>query len=53
MKGNKPLFKIGKYIDINDPDIYIDKDDIKSTKEIDKKLYRIKNNKIQKRIDFI
>lgn len=58
MKGNKPLFKIGKYVDVTgaeNDDLYIDNDTIvsKSGKEIDKSQYRIHKAKIQKRIDFV
>lgn len=58
MKQNRPLFKIGKYVDISGEeaeDLYLDNGRImsKSGKAIDENLYRIKGNIIQKRIDFI
>ena len=58
MKGNKPLFKIGKYVDITDAenqDLYIEDDTIvsRSGRRIDKSQYRIHKAKIQKRIDFV
>jgi hypothetical protein len=56
MKQNRPLFKIGKYIDITDDDLYINDDGhivSKSNQAIDENLYRIKGNIIQKRIDFV
>jgi hypothetical protein len=58
MKGNKPLFKIGKYVDVtgvDNDDLYIENDTIvsKSGREIDKSQYRIHKAKIQKRIDFV
>jgi hypothetical protein len=58
MKQNRPLFKIGKYVDLSGEeaeDIYLDNGRImsKSGKAIDENLYRIKGNIIQKRIDFV
>lgn len=58
MKGNKPLFKIGEYVNLTGEeadDLYIENGEIKSksNKEIDQKMYRINNYTIQKRIDFI
>lgn len=58
MKQNRPLFKIGKYVDISgeeSEDLYLDNGHImsKSGKAIDENLYRIKGNIIQKRIDFV
>lgn len=58
MKQNRPLFKIGKYVDISGEeaeDLYLDNGRImsKSGKAIDENLYRIKGNIIQKRIDFV
>lgn len=58
MKNNKPLFKIGKYVDISGDeldDLHIEGDTIKSKsgKDIDPKQYRIHKTRIQKRIDFV
>lgn len=58
MKGNKPLFKIGKYFDLQGKeaeDLYIDNDNIvsKSGKVIDPNEYRINKSRIQKRVDFV
>ena len=58
MKGNKPLFKIGKYFDLQGEeakDLYIENDTIvsKSGKVIDPNEYRINKSRIQKRVDFI
>lgn len=58
MKQNRPLFKIGKYVDLSGEeaeDLYLDNGRImsKSGKAIDENLYRIKGNIIQKRIDFV
>ena len=58
MKGNRPLFKIGKYFDLTDEDgdLYIDdngKIASRNDRVFDEKLYRIHKQKIQKRVDFI
>lgn len=59
MKGNKPLFKIGKYFDLTGEeasDLYINEEGkivSKSGKHIDEKIYRINKSKIQKRVDFV
>ena len=58
MNKNRPLFKIGKYVDISgeeSEDLYLDNGRImsKSGRTIDENLYRIKGNIIQKRIDFV
>lgn len=58
MKQNKPLFKIGKFVNVSGKeldDLYLDNGRIisKSGKNIDEKQYRIKGNIIQKRIDFV
>ena len=58
MKGNRPLFKIGEYVNLSEKergDLYIEKGEIKSksNKEVDQKMYRIYEGQIQKRIDFI
>jgi hypothetical protein len=58
MKGNRPLFKIGEYVNLSGDeasDLYIDNGNIvsKSGKIIDEKQYRINGLTIQKRIDFI
>lgn len=60
MKGNRPLFKIGKWVSLTDEeadDLQIDPEtgDIISIsgKDIDASKYRINQNRIQKRIDFI
>lgn len=58
MKQNRPLFKIGKYVDLSGEeaeDLYLDNGRImsKAGKAIDENLYRIKGNIIQKRIDFV
>ena len=58
MKQNRPLFKIGKYVDLSGEeaeDLYLDNGRImsKSGKAVDENLYRIKGNIIQKRIDFV
>ena len=58
MKGNRPLFKIGEYVNLSEEergDLYIENGEIKSksNKEVDQKMYRIYEGQIQKRIDFI
>jgi hypothetical protein len=58
MKQNRPLFKIGKFVNVSGEeldDLYLDNGHIisKSGKDIDEKQYRIKGNIIQKRIDFV
>lgn len=58
MKGNKPLFKIGKYFDLQGEeaeDLYIENDTIisKSGKVINPNEYRINKSRIQKRVDFV
>lgn len=58
MKGSKPLFKIGEYVNVEgdeSSDLYVDGESIKSHsgKEIDQSQYRIHGNIIQKRIDFV
>lgn len=58
MKGNRPLFKIGEYVNLSEEergDLYIENGEIKSksNKEVDRKMYRIYEGQIQKRIDFI
>lgn len=58
MKGNKPLFKIGEYVNLSGDeasDLYINNGNIvsKSGKIIDEKQYRINGLTIQKRIDFV
>ena len=58
MKQNRPLFKIGKFVNVSGEeldDLYLDNGRIisKSGKDIDEKQYRIKENIIQKRIDFV
>jgi hypothetical protein len=58
MKQNRPLFKIGKFVNVSGEeldDLYLDSGRIisKSGKDVDEKQYRIKGNIIQKRIDFV
>ena len=58
MKQNKPLFKIGKFVNVSGEeldDLYLDNGRIisKSGKDVDEKQYRIKGNIIQKRVDFV
>ena len=58
MKGNRPLFKVGEYVNLSEEergDLYIENGEIKSksNKEVDQKMYRVYEGQIQKRIDFI
>lgn len=58
MKQNRPLFKIGKFVNVSGEeldDLYLDNGRIisKSGKDVDEKQYRIKGNIIQKRVDFV
>ena len=58
MRGNRPLFKIGEYVNLTEDelkDLYVKDNSIKSHsgKEIDQSMYRIHEGMIQKRIDFV
>lgn len=59
MKGNRPLFKIGKYFNLTGDeaeDLYITEEGkiaSKSGRYFDEKMYRINKSRIQKRVDFV
>ena len=58
MRGNRPLFKIGEYVNLTEEekaDLIIKDGEIKSksNKPIDTELYRLYDGEIQKRVDFV